>query len=265
MGANIYPQDVEYGLYPGNAQSPPLIESFCLPARGAAASWSRGRWCTCSCAPAAALGADEREGVAARLRAGLVDHLRSASRDFAESLAEDPSAAELRVRAARPRHRPVRRRGPEDQERLRDDRDRHEDGRPQQAAPVRPGQRRLHRRRASTPALARAAPAHAEVVPAAPAARRPRRASAGIYVYYKFPFTFGQVVLFETMDQLLRFARNKLHRELMALDHRTRRRRGANANAGFIRLYEAVPGRRLRQRRLERRGRRGLRRALLAR
>lgn len=61
----------------------------------------------------------------------------------------------------------------------------------------------------------------------------------GHYVYYKFPFTFGQVVLFEEMDQLLRFARNKLHRELMAWIVEGD---GKNARAGFVRLYDARPG-----------------------
>jgi hypothetical protein len=64
----------------------------------------------------------------------------------------------------------------------------------------------------------------------------------GLYVYYKFPFTFGQVVLFESMDQMLRFARSKLHRELMAWITEHDGEKGRNANAGFIRLYEAVPG-----------------------
>lgn len=57
----------------------------------------------------------------------------------------------------------------------------------------------------------------------------------GYHLYYKFPYTFGQVVLFEEMDQLLRFARSKLHRELMAWVTDGDR----NATAGFIRLYEA--------------------------
>ena len=70
--------------------------------------------------------------------------------------------------------------------------------------------------------------------------RRLKRAPGfcGYYVYYKFPFTFGQVVLFEEMDQMLRFARNKLHRELMAWVTDGDR----NASAGFIRLYDARPG-----------------------
>ena len=70
--------------------------------------------------------------------------------------------------------------------------------------------------------------------------RRLKRAPGfcGHYLYYKFPFTFGQVVLFEEMDQMLRFARNKLHRELMSwvIDG------DRNAKAGFIRLYDARPG-----------------------
>jgi hypothetical protein len=61
----------------------------------------------------------------------------------------------------------------------------------------------------------------------------------GHYVYYKFPYTFGQVVLFEEMDQMLRFARNKLHRELMSW---VTEGDGRNAKAGFIRLYDARAG-----------------------
>ena len=70
--------------------------------------------------------------------------------------------------------------------------------------------------------------------------RRLKRAPGfcGAYLYYKFPLTFGQVVLFEEMDQMLRFARNKLHRELMSWVTDGDR----NANAGFIRLYDARAG-----------------------
>jgi hypothetical protein len=63
----------------------------------------------------------------------------------------------------------------------------------------------------------------------------------GHFIYYKFPFTFGQVVLFETRDQMMRFARNKLHRELMSWVTEHDGEKGRNANAGFIRLYEALP------------------------
>jgi hypothetical protein len=71
--------------------------------------------------------------------------------------------------------------------------------------------------------------------------RRLKRAPGfcGYHVYYKFPYTFGQIVLFEEMDQMLRFARNKLHRELMSW---VTEGDGRNANAGFIRLYDARPG-----------------------
>jgi hypothetical protein len=60
----------------------------------------------------------------------------------------------------------------------------------------------------------------------------------GHYIYYKFPLTFGQVVLFEEMDQMLRFARSKIHRELMSW---VVEGEGKNAKAGFIRLYDARP------------------------
>jgi hypothetical protein len=56
------------------------------------------------------------------------------------------------------------------------------------------------------------------------------------YVYYKFPFTFGQVVLFEEIGQMMEFAKDPLHRELMAWVSEPD---GRNATAGFIRLYEA--------------------------
>jgi hypothetical protein len=61
----------------------------------------------------------------------------------------------------------------------------------------------------------------------------------GHFVYYRFPYTFGQVVVFEEMDQMLRFARSKLHRELMAWIVEGD---GKHAKAGFIRLYDARPG-----------------------
>jgi phenylacetate-CoA ligase len=44
-----------------------------------------------------ALAPPEREDAAARLRIALVDHLTSASRDFAASVREDPTAADIRV------------------------------------------------------------------------------------------------------------------------------------------------------------------------
>ena len=40
---------------------------------------------------------DDRAAAAERLRAGLVEHLAASNRDFAESLREDPAAADIRV------------------------------------------------------------------------------------------------------------------------------------------------------------------------
>ncbi|GAA1031788.1 phenylacetate--CoA ligase family protein [Virgisporangium ochraceum] len=93
MGANIYPQDVEYGLYEGNPHAH-LIAGFCLEVVEDADLSSR---------PVVNVrlrpGAGVDRGDLARLCAdGVVAHLASASRDFAESLKEDPSAARVEVR-----------------------------------------------------------------------------------------------------------------------------------------------------------------------
>ena len=60
----------------------------------------------------------------------------------------------------------------------------------------------------------------------------------GQHIYYKPPFTFGQVVLFEELGQMMEFAKDPVHRELMAWVSEPT---GRNATAGFIRLYEARP------------------------
>jgi len=92
MGANIYPTDVEYGLY----RDPTLagaIESFCLEL----VEWAELE-------PRPVVHVQLRQGAevdavdaAERLRAAVVDHLAGASRDFAEALREDPAAGELQV------------------------------------------------------------------------------------------------------------------------------------------------------------------------
>jgi phenylacetate-CoA ligase len=92
MGANIYPIDVEYGLYRDESLAA-AIESFCIELEESADLESR---------PVVHVQLRETvaldgQATAERLRGGLVDHLASASRDFAESLREDPSAAEIRV------------------------------------------------------------------------------------------------------------------------------------------------------------------------
>ena len=81
MGANIYPTDVEYGLYREPALAA-AIESFCLELAESPELEAR---------PVVHVqlrdGAQvECEAMAEALRSALVDHLADASRDFAESL-----------------------------------------------------------------------------------------------------------------------------------------------------------------------------------
>ncbi|GIF22465.1 phenylacetate-CoA ligase [Actinoplanes tereljensis] len=94
MGANIYPQDVEYGLYTGNPMAH-LIESFRLCLEERADLEARP---TVDVQLRGTSTPDERRELADLCRAGLLRYLAGVSRDFAESLAEDPSAADLRVR-----------------------------------------------------------------------------------------------------------------------------------------------------------------------
>ncbi|MER7333990.1 MULTISPECIES: phenylacetate--CoA ligase family protein [unclassified Micromonospora] len=96
MGANIYPQDVEYGLYAGNPLAH-LLQSFCLELEEHADLESRPA-INLQLREDLALGPDERLTLAETCRDGVLRYLAEASRDFAESLAEDPSAADLRVR-----------------------------------------------------------------------------------------------------------------------------------------------------------------------
>ncbi|MEV6278612.1 hypothetical protein [Nocardia sp. NPDC051832] len=99
MGANLYPQDVEYGLYQGNPYAD-RIARFCLSLEELADLESR---------PVVnlelrdtGLAPDERLRLADSCRSGVLNHLAHVSRDFAESLREDPSAADLRVRLFEP-------------------------------------------------------------------------------------------------------------------------------------------------------------------
>jgi phenylacetate-CoA ligase len=95
MGANIYPIDVEYGLY-RNERIAAGIESFCIQLEEQSDLESRPV-VHVQLRPTVALDMGERERVAAGLRSGLIDHLRSASRDFAEAVREDPAATDVRV------------------------------------------------------------------------------------------------------------------------------------------------------------------------
>ncbi|GAA4149322.1 phenylacetate--CoA ligase family protein [Actinomadura keratinilytica] len=100
MGANLYPQDVEYGLYEGNPYAADIAR-FCLSLEEQPDLESR---------PVVNIelreGADLDETAVARLaricRDGVRGHLAAVSRDFAASLKEDPAAGDLRVRVFRP-------------------------------------------------------------------------------------------------------------------------------------------------------------------
>ena len=90
MGANIYPTDVEYGLY-RDERLAAAIESFCLELVG---DVEARPVVNVQLREGAAL---DKERAAEMLREALVEHLAAASRDFAASLQEDPAAAEVRV------------------------------------------------------------------------------------------------------------------------------------------------------------------------
>jgi phenylacetate-CoA ligase len=92
MGANIYPIDVEYGLY-RDAALAGSIESFCLELSESDELESRA---VVHVQLRERARVDEAAAVE-HLRTALVDHLAAASRDFAEALREDPAAADLRV------------------------------------------------------------------------------------------------------------------------------------------------------------------------
>ena len=231
MGANIYPIDVEYGLY-RDEELAATIESFCLELDESPALESR---------PVVHVqlrkGAHmDTQSSAERLRLGLVDYLASRSRDFAESLKEDPAAGDIRLVLHEHGTGPFADTGHDDQERLR------------RPALVKTEDLSKVPQYGRANAVFVGATEYSGIRPLLAhwpkwirLRRRLKRAPGfcGHYVYYKFPFTFGQVVLFEEMDQLLRFARNKLHRELMAWIVEGD---GKNAKAGFVRLYDARPG-----------------------
>jgi phenylacetate-CoA ligase len=94
MGANIYPQDVEYGLYEENLMAD-LISRFSLSLVETADRESRP---IVNIELRHVVGDADREELAATCHAGVLRHLAKVSRDFAQSLAEDPTAADVRVR-----------------------------------------------------------------------------------------------------------------------------------------------------------------------
>ncbi len=98
LGANLYPQDVEYGLYTGNPYAAE-ISRFCLALVEDAALETRP---VIHIELRRSLPASQREALAAACRSGVRRHLTSVSRDFAQSLLEDPTAGDLRVELHEP-------------------------------------------------------------------------------------------------------------------------------------------------------------------
>ncbi|MBF9131238.1 phenylacetate--CoA ligase family protein [Plantactinospora sp. S1510] len=93
LGANLYPQDVEYGLYTGNPYAGE-IGRFCLALVEGPDLETRP---VVHIELRRALSEPARDELGAACRTGVLRHLAEVSRDFAQSLTEDPSAAELRV------------------------------------------------------------------------------------------------------------------------------------------------------------------------
>ncbi|MEI2779250.1 MAG: phenylacetate--CoA ligase family protein [Tetrasphaera sp.] len=96
MGANIYPQDVEYGLYEGNPRASE-IEGFMLTLEEGADLDSRPIVNICT-REGVHLDDPGREELGKACEQGIIEHLKKVSRDFRQSLEEDPSAAKIEVR-----------------------------------------------------------------------------------------------------------------------------------------------------------------------
>lgn len=95
MGANLYPLDVENGLYLDNPHAA-AIESFRLALVDVGDHEQRPAIHLQLRADADLTDAD-RADLVERATAGVLRHLASVSRDVAQSLAEDPTSADLRV------------------------------------------------------------------------------------------------------------------------------------------------------------------------
>jgi phenylacetate-CoA ligase len=96
MGANIYPQDIEYGLYQ-HAESARMIESFCLSLEETANLEQRVT-VNIELRETVLLAPAERAASIAGYQQGIVDYLARINRDFAQSLAEDPSTGDIQIR-----------------------------------------------------------------------------------------------------------------------------------------------------------------------
>lgn len=94
MGANIYPLDIENGLYHDNPRAH-LIESFRIELHEVAELEHRPALHIQLRADAPALSDADRGQMRETIRAGILAHLSSVSRDFAQSLTEDATTAEI--------------------------------------------------------------------------------------------------------------------------------------------------------------------------
>ncbi|HRW18862.1 MAG TPA: phenylacetate--CoA ligase family protein [Dermatophilaceae bacterium] len=96
MGANIYPQDVEYGLYEGNPRAKE-IEGFMLTLEETSSLDSRP---VVNIQLREGISLDEagRAELSEVCQRGIVEHLMDVSRDFVQSVEEDPTATQITVR-----------------------------------------------------------------------------------------------------------------------------------------------------------------------
>ena len=95
MGANLYPQDIEYGLYDGNPRAKD-IERFCLTLIELD-DLERRPVVNIELREGVVVDDGSRKTIADCCRDGIIKHLMSISRDFAESVKEDASALDIRV------------------------------------------------------------------------------------------------------------------------------------------------------------------------
>lgn len=96
MGANIYPLDIENGLYRDNPQAH-LIESFRIELREADNHEQRPALHIQMREETPEMSGADRRDLAQTIQRGVLGHLASVSRDFAQSMKEDPTTAELHI------------------------------------------------------------------------------------------------------------------------------------------------------------------------
>ncbi|WP_216363709.1 phenylacetate--CoA ligase family protein [Subtercola boreus] len=95
MGANIYPLDVENGLYLDNPHAA-AIESFKLSLLDIG-NLEQRPVIHLQLREDASLAPDDRQELRAASASGVLRHLSSVSRDIAQSLDEDPTASDVRI------------------------------------------------------------------------------------------------------------------------------------------------------------------------